>query len=186
MYVLTKAYSNAYTIYIQDNTGTVVEPTTNTTNELNTQFSNLLDYKMLSDEIIFHPVKYKPLFGARASTNLQSSFKIVKNVNSIITDTEIKTRTIEAINDYFAQNNWDFGDTFYFTELSAYIHNQLTPYIATVLIVPKGANQNFGSLFEIQSSSDEIFISDAKVEDIEIIDAVTASKIRASGTIVTS
>jgi hypothetical protein len=186
MYVLTKAYSNAYTKYIQDNTGTVVTPVTSTTSELNTQFSNLLDYKMLSDEIIFHPVKYKPLFGTRALTSLQSSFKIVKNVNSTITDTEIKTRTIQAINDYFDQNNWDFGETFYFTELAAYIHNQLTPYIATVLIVPKGTNQNFGSLFEIQSNSDEIFISDAKVEDVEIIDAVTASKIRASGTIVTS
>ena len=50
----------------------------------------------------------------------------------------------------------------------------------------KGTNQNFGSLFEIQSNNDEIFISDAKVEDIEIIDAVTATKIRAGGTIVTS
>jgi hypothetical protein len=141
---------------------------------------------MLSDEIIFHPVKYKPIFGSRATSNLQASFKIVKNNASIVTDTEIKTQTIEAINDYFNVNNWDFGETFYFTELAAYIHNQLTPYIATVLIVPKGTNQNFGSLFEIQSNSDEIFISDAKVEDIEIIDAVTATKIRASGTIVTS
>ena len=47
-------------------------------------------------------------------------------------------------------------------------------------------NLCFNSLFEIQSNSDEIFISDAKVDDIEIIDAVTASKIRASGTIITS
>ena len=186
MYVLTRAYSNSYTTYIQDNTGVIIEPITNTTNELNIQFSSLLDYKMLSDEIIFHPVKYKPLFGSKANTSLQASFKIVKNPASTITDTEIKTRTIQAINDYFNINNWDFGETFYFTELSAYIHNQLTPYIATVLIVPKGTNQNFGSLFEIKSSSNEIFISDSKVEDIEIIDAVTATKIKASGTIITS
>ena len=186
MYVLTRAYSNSYTTYIQDNTGVITKPITSTTSELGTQFSNLLDYKMLSDEIVFHPVKYKPLFGTKADTTLQASFKIVKNSATTITDTEIKTQAIEAINDYFNINNWDFGDTFYFTELSAYIHNQLTPYIATVLIVPKGTNQNFGSLFEIQSNNDEIFISDAKVEDIEIIDAVTASKIRASGTIITS
>ena len=186
MYVLTRAYSNAYTSYVQDNTGTIIAPITDTTTELSIQFNNLLDYKMLSDEIIFHPVKYKPIFGSRATSNLQASFKIVKNNASIVTDTEIKTQTIEAINDYFNVNNWDFGETFYFTELAAYIHNQLTPYIATVLIVPKGTNQNFGSLFEIQSNNDEIFISDAKVEDIEIIDAVTATKIRAGGTIVTS
>jgi hypothetical protein len=118
--------------------------------------------------------------------NLQAQFKIVKNPQSSVTDTEIKTRAVEAINDYFDDGNWDFGDTFYFTELSAYIHNELAPHIATVLIVPKGTNQGFGSLFEIECNSDEIFISDAKVENIELIDAVTASKIRASGTIVTS
>ena len=186
MYVLTRAYSNSYTTYIQDNTGVIIEPTTNTTSDLTTQFSDLLNYKMLSDEIIFHPVKYKPLFGSRASSTLQASFKIVKNTQTTVTDTEIKTQAIEAINDYFNINNWDFGETFYFTELAAYIHNQLTPYIATVLIVPKGTNQNFGSLFEIKSNNNEIFISDSKVEDIEIIDAITASKIRASGTILTS
>jgi len=186
MYVLTRSYSNSYTTYIQDNTGVITEPITSTTNELTTQFNDLLNYKMLSDEIIFHPVKYKSLFGSRASSTLQASFKIVKNSATTVTDTEIKTQTIEAVNDYFNINNWDFGETFYFTELAAYIHNQLTPYIATVLIVPKGTNQNFGSLFEIQSNSEEIFISDAKVEDVEIIDAVTASKIRASGVIVTS
>jgi len=141
---------------------------------------------MLSDEIIFHPVKYKVLFGSKADSNLQAQFKIVKNPQSSITDTEIKTRTVEAINSYFDDANWDFGDTFYFTELSAYIHTELTPHIATVLIVPKGTNQNFGSLFEIECDSDEVFISDAKVENVEIIDAITASKIRATGTIITS
>lgn len=186
LYILTQSYSNQFMRYIKDNTGVVTKPEASTTTDLATQFSNLLDYKMLSDEIIFHPVKYKVLFGSKADLNLQAQFKIVKNPQSSVTDTEIKTRAVEAINDYFDDGNWDFGDTFYFTELSAYIHNELAPHIATVLIVPKGTNQGFGSLFEIECNSDEIFISDAKVENIELIDAVTASKIRASGTIVTS
>jgi hypothetical protein len=186
LYILTQAYSNQFMRYIKDSTGVVTRPQESTTTELSTQFSGLLDYKMLSDEIIFHPVKYKVLFGSKADSNLQAQFKIVKNSQSSITDTEIKTRTVQAINDYFDEANWDFGDTFYFTELSAYIHNELSPHIATVLIVPKGTNQNFGSLFEIECNSDEIFVSDAKVENVEIIDAVTASKIRATGTIITS
>ena len=123
---------------------------------------------------------------SKADSNLQAEFKIVKNPQSSITDSEIKTRSVSAINEYFDSVNWDFGDTFYFTELSAYIHTELSPHIATVLVVPKGAGQTFGSLFEIECGSDEIFISDAKVENVEIIDAVTASKIRASGTITTS
>ncbi len=186
LYVLTQSYSNQFMRYIKDNTGTIIKPEANTTSQLATQFGSLLDYKMLSDEIIFHPVKYKVLFGSKAPLNLQAQFKIVKNPQSSITDTEIKTRAVAAINAYFDEANWDFGDTFYFTELSAYVHNELAPHVATVLIVPKGTNQKFGSLFEIECSSDEIFISDAKVENIDIIDAVTASKIKATGTIITS
>jgi len=186
MYILTRAYSNLYTKYIQDNTGVLIEPSTSTTTELSTEFNDLLNFKMLSDEIIFHPVKYKPLFGAKATANLRATFKIVKNTNSTVTDTEIKTRTIQAINDYFDINNWDFGETFYFTELSSFIHMELTPFIATVIIVPKGDDQTFGSLFEIKCENNEIFISDAKVDDVEIIDAITASKIRSTGEIITT
>jgi len=186
LYILTQSYNDQFVRYIQDNTGVVTKPETSTTTELATQFGSLLEYKMLSDEIIFHPVKYKVLFGSKADANLQAQFKIVKNPNSPITDSELKTRTVDAFIDYFEDENWDFGDTFYFTELSAFVHHELAPHVATILIVPTGTNQNFGSLFEVECASDEIFISDVKVDNIEIIDAVTASKIRASGTIVTS
>ena len=56
---------------------------------------------------------------------------------------------------------------------------ELAPDISNFIIVPKAGNQSFGSLFEISSESDEIFISGAKVSDIEIIDAVTAPQIKA-------
>jgi hypothetical protein len=52
--------------------------------------------------------------------------------------------------------------------------------------VPKEGSKAFGSLFEIKSENDEIFISGAKVSDVEIIDAVTASKLKADGNITTS
>ena len=63
---------------------------------------------------------------------------------------------------------------------------ELAPDISNFIIVPKAGNQSFGSLFEISSESDEIFISGAKVSDIEIIDAVTAAQIKATGTVTTS
>ena len=82
--------------------------------------------------------------------------------------------------------NWEFGDTFYFSELSTYVMNFLAPDLATFVIVPNTATQGFGSLFEIKSESNEIFISGATVDNVEIIDAITASKLRASGEVVTS
>jgi hypothetical protein len=111
---------------------------------------------------------------------------VVKNSSEVVNDDDVKVRVIEAINEYFALENWDFGDIFYFSELSAYVMNQLAPDIVTFVIVPDQATQTFGSLFEIKSESDEIFISGATVDDVEIIDAVTASRLKASGTVVSS
>ena len=97
-------------------------------------------------------------------------FKIVKNTNMVINDNELKSNIIEAINKFFDIENWDFGETFYFQELSAYIINSLTPALSSIVIVPKQADQTFGSLFEIKSEANEIFLNAATVNDIEIID----------------
>ena len=92
---------------------------------------------------------------------LQSSFKIVKNPELVLNDNDIKSRVISAINEFFALENWEFGDIFYFSELSTYVMNQLSPDVVTFLIVPAQVSQSFGSLYEIKSELDEIFISGA-------------------------
>lgn len=142
--------------------------------------------KSISDEVIYHPVKYKTLFGNKADVKFQAVFKIVKNSNEVVNDDDVKVRVIQAINEYFALENWDFGDTFYFSELSTYVMTQLAPDIVTFIIVPDQSSQSFGSLYEIKSESDEIFISGATVFDVEIIDAITASKLKASGSVITA
>ena len=56
-----------------------------------------------------------------------------------------------------------------------------------MIIVPRQESQVFGSLFEIQSRADEIFVSGATVDDIEIVTSINAAEIGAvSGTIITS
>ena len=142
--------------------------------------------KSLSDQIIYHPVKYKRLFGTNAEEELQATFKVVKNLRTNVTNAVIRTRVIQAINEFFALNNWDFGDTFYFTELAAYIHTQLAPDLLTVVIVPNQSGQGFGSLFQIASAADEIFISGATVNDVSTITALGANQLEASGTVITS
>ena len=64
--------------------------------------------------------------------------------------------------------------------------NQVSPDLVSLIIVPRQTEQSFGSLFEIRSEADEIFISGAIVDDITVIDAITASRIQASGTVVTA
>ena len=142
--------------------------------------------KSLSDEIIYHPVKYKVLFGNKAKEDLQATFKIVKNPGLVLNDNEIKSGVISAINKFFALDNWDFGEKFYFSELSNYVMSQMSPNLVTFVIVPVQEDQAYGSLQEIKSESDEIFISGATVENVEIIDAITASRLKSSGAVVTS
>ena len=123
------------------------------------------------------------MFGSKADAELQAVFKVVKNTSTLVSDSEIKERVITAINDYFALENWDFGDTFYFSELSAYLHSTLSPDVLSIVIVPKSASSTFGSLFQIRSQADEIFISAATVNDVELIDVLTAAQLRATGSV---
>ena len=126
------------------------------------------------------------LFGENAEENLQATFKVVKNTENVINDNDIKVRVIQAINRYFALQNWDFGETFHFTEMATFVMNSLAPDLVNFLLVPKQGTLSFGSLYEIKSENDELFVSDATVADVEIIDSVTASRIQASGRVVTS
>jgi hypothetical protein len=184
VYLLERTYDNLFRIWLQDGGS---RPATSTADQLRINYSGILNpLKSLSDQIIYHPVKYKILFGKNADEELQATFKVVKNLKTNVTDAVIKTRVIAAINEFFALDNWDFGDTFYFTELAAYIHNQLAPDLLTAVIVPNQSGQSFGSLFQINSAADEIFISGATVDDVTIISALGANQLAASGTVVTS
>jgi len=104
----------------------------------------------------------------------------VKNSKQVISDNDIKAQILTAINQFFVLENWDFGDTFYFSELATYVMNQLAPNITNFVIVPKANGLNFGSLFEIKANSDELFINGATVDDIEVISGITASTIKAT------
>jgi hypothetical protein len=184
LYLLERTYDNLFRIWLQDG-GT--KPSVSTPDQLRINYAGSLNpLKSLSDQIIYHPVKYKILFGTNAEEQLQATFKVVKNTRTNVSDAVIKTRVIAAINEFFALDNWDFGDAFYFTELAAYVHNQLAPDLLTVVIVPNQTGQSFGSLFQIDSAADEIFISGATVDDVSIITALGANQLAASGTVVTS
>jgi hypothetical protein len=184
LYLLTRQYDQDYRNWVTDITGRVSKPAQLTTSQLRDNYGSLENSKSVSDSLVFHNVSYRPLFGDKADPELQATFKIVKNTQTFVSDNEIKARVISTINDYFALENWDFGDTFYFSELSAYLHNELAPDVLSILIVPKKSNSVFGSLFQITSNRDEIFINSATVNDIELIDSITAGQLAASGSVV--
>jgi hypothetical protein len=177
VYLLTKSYDSAFRNYLSG--GTVILPEAPNSDSLRISFgSSLAEIKSVSDEIIYHPVKYKVLFGATADVALQAQFKIVKNPNKTINDNDLKVRIVDAINTFFDVANWDFGDRFYLGELITYVTNAVSPDVSNLVIVPRQPTQSFGSLFEVQSLSDEIFVNGATVDDILIVPSITASEIR--------
>jgi hypothetical protein len=185
IFMLTKTYDVAYRRWLSGEVMT--RPLPLSSDALYTNFSTDINkVKAISDEIVYHPAKYKPLFGSNSAAPLQATFKVVKNSGVVISDNDIKSSVITAINEFFALENWDFGDTFYFGELSAYVIQKLSPNLVNIVIVPKQQNLAFGSLFEVKSNADEILISSATVDDVDIISEITAARINAGGTVLTS
>ena len=182
IFLLTKGYDTQYRQWLNGAVSTKPLPPSSDS-LFNTYGKDFVNKKAMSDEIVLHPVKYKPLFGSSAEFSVQGEFKVVKNPDLVLNDNDIKTRVIAAINQFFALENWEFGETFYFSELSAFIMNKLAPDVVTVVIVPSQADKTFGTLYEIRSESDEIFINSATIDNVSIIDSLTASKLQSAGNI---
>ena len=178
VYVLTKSYNDDYNVWKRKNNTKLTPPLPPTTEELRSNFAGLLSYKMMTDEIIFHPVKFKPLFGTLARTEFQAQFKVVKTPKSKLTDSELKSKVVAAIDTFFAPGNFGFGEIFYFTELAAYLHTSLNTDLSSVVIVPVSAGGRFGTLFQIQPDRNEVVTSVASVNDIIVINEITDSNIR--------
>ena len=175
MYVLTASYDTALRNWIATNGAATSQPVVPTSEEIRSTFSYFDSFKMMTDTIIWHPVKYKLLFGSQADSAYQVTFLVVKTNGTTVSDNEVKSMVIAQINQYFQLANWDFGQSFFFTELAAYIHINLATVVGSIVISPTNRQSKFGDLFEITCDSDEIFISCARVSDVQIVTSLTES-----------
>ena len=178
LYVVTNEYYTAYQNWIKDSTNTVAEPTPPTIDQLTTTYAGLQDFKMISDNVILNSVEFKPLFGAKAAEELRATVKVIRAANSVASVSEIKNLVIANMDAYFSLDKWDFGDTFYFSELAAYIHAQIGDIVSSVVLVPLNPQKSFGDLYEIRSAPNQIFVNGATVNDVEVIQALTSTNIR--------
>jgi hypothetical protein len=178
MIVITNTYNTDMTNWKNSNGSISTIPVKPTTEELRIQFQNLDQYKMVSDSMIWNSGEFKLLFGTQAAPELQAMFKVVKAPSTSISDNEIKTQVIQAIDIYFDIRNWDFGEKFFYTELAAFIHQQLSRTISSVVIVPTNASSQFGNLFEIVASPNQLFMSTATVNNVSIVSNLTDQNMR--------
>lgn len=179
MYIITKGYYNQLRRWLVD--ASSQEPRVPTPLDLRTAYSYLFDNKMLSDTVIAHPGRFKLMFGPRAAPQLQGTIKIIRSDQKTLTDNQVKTTVVSTVRSFFDITRWEFGETFYWSELSAAIHAALPNEISSVVLVPMYNNHQFGDLFQVTCSEDEIFYADVSVHRVEIVDSFNVSNLRLNG-----
>lgn len=177
-FVLTKNYDTIYRNWLTFDRKMESMPLPPTSDQLSAQFNNIESKKSISDTIIYRSAKYKSIFGTTSDIGLQAKFRVVKSAGTSLTDTEIKSRVIQNIQNFFDINNWDFGETFYYTEMATYIHNNMAGIVGSIVIVPTQESSAFGNLFQVTPNSDEIFIPDVTLDSIDIVTSYTEDNLR--------
>jgi len=177
VYILSSGYDTSYRNWLAQNI-TTSEPVPETSDQLRVQFSSYDEFKPISDAIIYYPIRYQPLFGKQAISELQATIKIIQTNGSTLSESDLKLNVLSAIDLYFSVDRWDLGESFYFTELVAFVHAQVAPDLQSMVIVPKNNNQAFGRLFQVRSESDKLFISSASPEDISVVKYFTDSELK--------
>jgi len=178
VYVVTNEYYTSYQNWLRDVTGTVTEPSPPTLDELTTSYAGLDTYKMISDNLIINSVDFQPLFGRKADTALRATIKVIQNSQSTASNSEIRNLVVATMETYFDLAAWNFGDTFYFSELAAFIHQQIGDVVSSVVLVPLNPQKSFGDLYEIRSAPNQIFVNGATVNDVEVITALTSTNLQ--------
>jgi hypothetical protein len=123
-------------------------------------------------------VDFQPLFGQKADSALRATIKVIRAYGSTASTSAIKNLVVSNINAYFDIANWNFGNTFYFSELSAYLHQNIGNVVSSVVLVPLDPQKSFGDLYEIRSAPNQIFVNGATVNDIEVITALTSTNLQ--------
>ena len=184
VYLLTSAYDINFRNWVLNGAGAASMPLPLTTADLENNYAGYLEpIKAISDQMIFQSASYKLLFGSAADINLQATFKAVQSPTSTLSSHDIITKILNGITGFFALEHWDFGQNFYFSELSTYVMNLLSPDITNFLIIPVNTSIAFGNFYEIACQTNEIFISCATAADIQVISSITATQLNSKSTI---
>lgn len=176
MFVMTRGYQQSYDLWLSGRLPLKPQPPTPV--ELRLAYKPLLDNKMISDTIIFQPGKIKTVINEKSAAELRFKLKVIKKDDSLLTNSEIKVRVIDACRDFFDLNDWEFGETFYFTELATAIHNHLSTDIDAVVPVPVAGDGTFGDGFQIVAREDEIIYGFVAPGDIEIVTSLDRATLK--------
>ena len=168
MFVLTSEYNALFRNWVASGLKGAM-PMALTSFELEQLMQTIVPFKSVSDTIVFHPTKYKIIFGKGANSKDQAIVRVTKSDGTKVSNAEIRSLVIAAIDEYFSVDNWDFGESFYFTDMASWVHRKLAGVISSIVLVPKQPGVGLNHFFQIKCEEDELLISSAIVTDVEVI-----------------
>lgn len=177
-FIITKGYYENVLSWLKGYTN--IKPEKPTPYELTNSYGELMQHKMISDELVLSSGEFKVVFGKYAAPELQATIVVVKSTTTTLTDNQIKASIVDEVYNYFDINYCNFGDTFNFTTLSAHLHNMLGDSVLSIVIKPR--NSQFGELFQIHAMENEIIVPSVTLEDIDIVSYLTSMNIGVGNT----
>ena len=176
MFIITRGYARNIRLWLNGQLAN--RPQAPTRFQLRSDYQELLENKMISDTVIMHSGNIRILMGPKADPELQGIIKVIRSTDRTLSDNQIKSAIVDAVREFFDITTWEFGETFYFSELSSYIHSSLPTALDSVVLVPSLSTNQFGDLYQVLAKEDEIFQVDISVDQVEIIESLDSSTLR--------
>ncbi len=172
-YIITRGYYTNLKEWLDGNIVNIPVPPSSL--QLRNDYGKLLESKMISDTVILHSGKIKIIIGNKAPQTLQAVIQVILSAGTILTSNQIKVNIVNLIKSYFDINNWQFGKSFYFTDMASYIHNNMVGQINSIVLIPKFNSNIFGDLFKVECLENEIIQPSISVDDIQIVSSLNPS-----------
>lgn len=164
--LITSSYYSSFLLWLQGET--LNQPVPPTPSQLYNSYGSLLSQKMISDTVVLRSGKFKIIFGPYADSKNQCQFNVITSPNSTTNTTVVANSIVSLIQTYFDINNWTFGQSFYFNQLSTYICSN-NPDVLSIVIIPTYPTSTFGSLFQINADYDEILVPNINANMIQFV-----------------
>lgn len=177
VYLVTRDYYDSLLEWVVYQDSSVPPPPLPSYTDLRVAYTKYLGKGMISDEIVLRPGRFKVIFGPKSRPELRAKIQLVVQTTTSSYQA-IKSDVVRLVREYFALDNQSFGKTLFFSDLSRYVSTNSTHQISSMLLVPLYPGFEFGDLYQIRTSPDELLIPDIQVSDIEIVENITSTNIR--------
>jgi hypothetical protein len=178
IYLITKQFFSDFMNWLSNPAATIdLMPPPPDYKDLQLAYSKYLGKGMLSDEIVLRPGRFKPIFGSKSRPELRAKIQLIVQTKTSAHQT-IKAEVVQLIREYFDLGRQDFGQTFFFSDLSRYVSSNSRHQIASMLLVPLYPGFEFGDLYQLRPAPNELLVPDISTVDIEIVENITRTSIR--------